>query len=266
MISRTKIDWCDHVWNPVWGCRHNCPYCYARKLARRFGIEKAKQEKKHIESPGWTLELLSSLAGHLEAFQPTFLLSNFNKSFPRKPSRIFVDSMSDIAFWKPDWMHMVLKRIRRHPEHTFLFLTKDPRSYENLSFPSNCWLGVTITTQAEMDALGAYLFGCSWEKDANLFLSIEPILEPITLTIEPDWLILGAETGNRREKVVPELEWIQNLIFQDLVFPIPRSVGIPVFMKSSLQELWQMPLIQQFPAGMRPAGEAPGLEVEEVHI
>jgi len=136
---------------------------------------------------------------------------------------------------------MVLRKIRRHPEHTFLFLTKDPRSYENLSFPSNCWLGVTITTQAEMDTLGAYLFGCSWEKDANLFLSIEPILEPIVLTIEPDWLILGAETGNRKEKVIPEHDWIYPLVFDS---------GIPVFMKSSLQELWQMPLIQQFPKGM----------------
>ena len=237
-MSRTKIDWCDHVFNPVWGCRHTCPYCYARTFARRFGKQKANQEMKHIESPGWTLELLSSLAGHLQAFQPTFLWSNFNRAFPRKPSRIFVNSMSDIAFWKPDWMHMVLRKIRRHPEHTFLFLTKDPRSYENLSFPKNCWLGVTITTQAEMDALGAYLFGCSWEKDANLFLSIEPILEPITLTIEPDWLILGAETGNRKEKVIPDPDWIHPLVFDS---------GVPVFMKSSLQELWQMPLIQRFP-------------------
>jgi protein gp37 len=189
VTSRTKIDWCDCVWNPVWGCRHSCPYCYARSYARRFGVQKAYQEKKHIESPGWTLELLTSLAGRLQAFESTFLWSNFNKAFPRKASRIFVNSMSDFLFWKPDWKHMTLSKIRRHPEHTFLFLTKNPKTYENLSFQENCWLGVTVTRQAEMDSLEAYLFDCSWEKRANLFLSIEPILEPVKLTITLDWLI-----------------------------------------------------------------------------
>jgi len=28
-----KIGWCDMTWNPVWGCRNNCEYCYARKIA-----------------------------------------------------------------------------------------------------------------------------------------------------------------------------------------------------------------------------------------
>lgn len=38
VVSReTKIDWADSAWNPVTGCRHNCEYCYARKIARRFG-------------------------------------------------------------------------------------------------------------------------------------------------------------------------------------------------------------------------------------
>ena len=31
MINKTKIEWCTHTWNPVTGCRHGCPYCYARK-------------------------------------------------------------------------------------------------------------------------------------------------------------------------------------------------------------------------------------------
>jgi len=244
MISRTKIDWCDAVWNPVWGCRHNCPYCYARKYARRFGIQKAEQEKRHIESPGWTLELLSSLAGHLQAFEPTFLWSNFNKAFTRKPARIFVDSMSDIAFWKPDWMHMVLQKIRQHPEHTFLFLTKNPKAYEKFDFPENCWLGITITHQAEMDRLEDYLTcaaNVSWSVKGNVFLSIEPILEPITPTIMPDWLIIGAETGNRKEKIVPEPDWLYPLVFDS---------GVPVFMKENLKDVWELPLIRRLPPAM----------------
>ena len=37
MGAKTKIDWCDSTWNPVTGCLHDCPYCYARRIAERFG-------------------------------------------------------------------------------------------------------------------------------------------------------------------------------------------------------------------------------------
>lgn len=36
-MQKTKIDWCDYTWNPVTGCLHKCEYCYARKIASRFG-------------------------------------------------------------------------------------------------------------------------------------------------------------------------------------------------------------------------------------
>jgi DNA repair photolyase len=47
-ISRTKIDWCTHVWNPVWGCENNCPYCYARKISKRFAYKMGNREVKYL--------------------------------------------------------------------------------------------------------------------------------------------------------------------------------------------------------------------------
>ena len=35
-MNKTKIDWATMSWNPVTGCRHGCPYCYARRTATRF--------------------------------------------------------------------------------------------------------------------------------------------------------------------------------------------------------------------------------------
>ena len=35
-MNRSKIEWCDHTWNPITGCRHDCQYCYARRMASRF--------------------------------------------------------------------------------------------------------------------------------------------------------------------------------------------------------------------------------------
>ena len=37
MGYKTKIDWADATWNPVTGCLHGCEYCYARRIAERFG-------------------------------------------------------------------------------------------------------------------------------------------------------------------------------------------------------------------------------------
>lgn len=36
-MNKTGIEWCDMTWNPVTGCRHECEYCYARRIAARFG-------------------------------------------------------------------------------------------------------------------------------------------------------------------------------------------------------------------------------------
>lgn len=35
-MDKTKIEWADSTWNPITGCRHKCPYCYARGIANRF--------------------------------------------------------------------------------------------------------------------------------------------------------------------------------------------------------------------------------------
>ena len=39
MGAKTKIEWADATWNPVTGCLHGCPYCYARSIAQRFGCK-----------------------------------------------------------------------------------------------------------------------------------------------------------------------------------------------------------------------------------
>ena len=36
-MQKTKIEWCDSTWNPVTGCLNGCPFCYAKKIAERFG-------------------------------------------------------------------------------------------------------------------------------------------------------------------------------------------------------------------------------------
>ncbi len=208
-MHKTKIDWCDFTWNPVWGCRNACPYCYARATARRWGI----------------------------SFEPTWRERNFNRAMPKEPARIFVNSMSDIAYWTSEWWYRVLGRVDNNPQHTFLFLTKEPEVYYNLQLPRNCWLGVTITRPSDIDQYVEAL-----KSRGNLvFWSYEPMLAELDPELvlpweSTDWIILGAESGNRKGRVIPPADWIR---------PWVEAKGIPVFMKSGLP--WSGPWRKEFP-------------------
>lgn len=244
----TKIDWTDMTWNPVWGCENNCPYCYARGMAKRFGTNMAMMETKYRYEnnrypkcdPHKNYKYQKRYED-LVAFKPIWLQKNFDKKFPKKPSRIFVNSMSDVAFWRPNWMAYVLKRIKEYPQHTFQLLTKNPEVYLEYDFPSNCWLGVTLSDPNEHNLIPWGLF----VGIPNLiFLSIEPMqkpLEELRYLKDYGWIIIGAETGNRKGKVIPERKWIE-----DIVNHCKRS-KIPVFLKDNLLDIWEGDLIQEFP-------------------
>ena len=209
MMHKTKIDYATHTWNPVWGCRRGCPYCYAMATAQRWHPN--------------------------DGFEPRWMENNFNRSMPREPgARIFVNSMSDIEWWEPEWWQRVMARVDEYPQHTFLFLTKNPLVYFDQFALMNCWFGITATTEAEiMEAQKAFPSG-------NRFLSIEPILEAIDPEIiEPemvDWVILGAETGNRTGRIVPIEGWIAPWL----------DIQIPLFMKDNLP--WDGPRRREYPA------------------
>ena len=52
-LHKTPIEWATHTWNPVTGCNHGCPYCYARSIARRF----APKATEHLaEDTSFTAE------------------------------------------------------------------------------------------------------------------------------------------------------------------------------------------------------------------
>lgn len=84
-----------------------------------------------------------------------------------------------------------------------------------------------------------------WNPDYKIFVSIEPILEKVEIP-RCDWAIVGAETGRRKDKVIPQREWIEDIVNQC------RISCTPLFMKSSLSEIWGEPLIQEFPKELKP--------------
>ena len=243
-MDKTKIDWCDSTWNPVTGCLHGCEYCYAWRIAKRFGKYHPDYSAYHNEH-----SMLHILDNPIDGtpypfeFDPTFHYYRLKEYQDKKrPRNIFVCSMSDLfGNWVPDdWIEEVFKACEKAPQHNYLFLTKNPKRYEKLLdkyMPPNMWFGWTQT--------GPMGDKCDFEthKSVKAFVSIEPLLKPFEKfrVRGVDWVIVGAETGNRKGRVIPERKWIEDIVNEC------RNEDIPVFMKSSLAEIWGEPLIQEFP-------------------
>lgn len=254
MGKKTKIDWCDATWNPVTGCLHECEYCYARRIATRFGGNLMPIFTEHpiLREPVKGAD--GKTCPYPFDFAPTF--HRYRLDEPQKwtkPRTIFVCSMADLfGAWVPDeWIIEVLNACRKAPQHRYLFLTKNPKRYDALEEADlitdadmNFWLGTT-TTDITKDLL-------HFNEALHTFQSCEPMLKPWPPARQanqesmrknwlPEWVIFGAETGNRKDKVIPEKAWVDNAV------QMCRNMGAYVFMKESLREIMGDDFIQEFP-------------------
>lgn len=276
MGKKTKIDWCDSTWNPVTGCLHGCEYCYARRIAERFG---SKQMPIFTDYPVLNEPVRNVGVGDGKIqpypfdFTPTF--HRYRLEEPARwtrPRNIFVCSMADLfGEWVPDeWITEVFRACDAAPQHRFLFLTKNPGRYchleraEIMPKGDNFWFGATFdhsnwpghdgpheipgrpTTFALHGKMvhdaGDFYYPAYPEK--NRFVSFEPLLYDIGAHIGStgaQWHIIGAETGNRKGKVAAQREWVEHIVdYSD-------KNRIPVFMKESLRGLMGDDFRQEFP-------------------
>lgn len=251
-MEKTKIDWAESTWNPVTGCNHDCPYCYARNMVRRFGGGKVLKygNRAVLIDP---VKANGKILPYPYGFVPTFHRYRLDRPKIWKNARnIFVCSMADLfGEWVPDeWINTVFAACQEAPQHNYLFLTKNPGRYIQLAkkgmLPSrdNFWYGSSVTGPHDR---------YSWfSKDYHWFLSMEPLHEDLGEmdpdAQKPEWIIVGAETGRRRGKVIPASEWIEKIRFQC------ANYDIPLFMKSSLAGIYPVPLIQEFPGKLKHEG------------
>lgn len=245
-MNKTKIEWCDSTWNPVTGCMHGCEYCYARRIANRFqGFVEYENPAWTRESPCAVLHILNGMQARIRkdrkavlaafpyGFEP--MLHRYRLDEPQRlknPYTIFVCSMADLfGDWVPDkWIGEVFAACEKAPQHRYLFLTKNPGRYCELAntgkLPKrdNFWYGSTLDSMESRRYPGRF--------GDNTFVSIEPLTERMDVGLgsfgRDKWIIIGAETGNRKEKVIPEKEWV------DAICEAADITHAAVFMKDSL--------------------------------
>jgi len=212
--TNDNIGWAAWSWNPVTGCLHGCPYCYARDIAMRFeGTFEPSLRADRMEAPANTKPRNDITGG----------------------DRVFVCSMADLfGSWVPnEWIQKVLDQVEKHPEWTFLFLTKNPRRYESIVFPDNAWIGATVDTQARVkpteDAMDQ-------ARATVKFVSCEPLLESVVFSRPElfDWFLIGAKSEGAK-KVQPDTEWTKSLISQ------AYQNGVKVWMKDNLNPIREVP-------------------------
>lgn len=249
MGDKTGIEWTDATWNPVTGCTkvsQGCKNCYAERVSNRFNKEFTKIEL-HPERLDWPLRWRGSKQAKAEG----------------RPSRIFVNSMSDLFHEEvPDAFIMQVFEVMRKSRHTFQVLTKRPArmlklmknpgepvltSVRFINFPY-VWLGVSVENQETADERIPILLQIP---AAVRFVSYEPALGALNLrhiqhnreveidsltgdhgVYRPlsgksdkklDWVIAGGESGPHARTAHPD--WFRSVRDQC------QAAGVPFFFK-----------------------------------
>jgi len=239
---KDTIGWADFTLNPTTGCKHNCPYCYARAFAgRKMG---------RYATTG---------------FLPYFHRDRLEEPSKRKkPARIFVGSAGDLC---GDWdyceyghgnlMHtgsyvvrQIAEAMRKAPQHQYLVLTKADLYRNGLSTAcakelseAGAWLGISITGHPKYDADERMrLVGLLDTVPTRRFVSVEPImiggyyshsLCDLMTRLELrkiDWLIIGGMTGAQRKRHHPD----KSKEIAEMLIEHAKRAGVPVYCKSNL--------------------------------
>lgn len=213
MADNTKIEWTDATWNPVNGCSlasPGCTNCYAMKQAHR--VPQRRGLTRHTSGGMvWTGEVRFDEA---KLTQPLHW---------KRPRRIFVCAHGDLFHDAvPDeWIDRVFAVMALCPQHTFQVLTK--RSARMLEYARraqpcgehwlaghdgtagviwplpNVWLGVSVEDQTRADERIPDLLATP---AAVRWISAEPLLGPVDLTVYRDDQLIEALTGDRQDGVI----------------------------------------------------------------
>ena len=192
--ANTSIEWTEKTWNPTTGCTKispGCKNCYAERITKRF-------------------------PGHFpNGFAFTLHPDRLNEPRRwRKPSLIFVNSMSDLFHEEMplDFLKKVFEVMRETPRHVYQVLTKRHERLAELAhelspWPENVWIGVSVEN-ADYKHRIDYLRRVP---AVVRFISFEPLIGAVGKVDLGGihWIIVGGESGPGRRPI--RKEWVIEL-------------------------------------------------------
>lgn len=202
--------------NIVIGCTIGCNYCYARNNCRRFHMTDDFSVPEYMNRK---LCLMDNSRSHV------WLLTG----------------MSDFSDWKEEWKNEVFTRVACNPQHAYVFLTKCPEKIDFCTGDENVWMGVTVTRASEKGRLTDLI---KHIRAKHYYATFEPLFEDVgEIDLRGfEWVVIGTETGKRKNKIVAKPEWVLRIAEQ------AKRNGIPVFMKEELLPIMgEERMIQELP-------------------
>ena len=233
MAATSNIEWTDRTWNPTVGCDKvspGCRGCYAEVMGKRLRAM-ALADLEAGRNPGRKAAYIEAVddRGRWTGKVPTLPEALGDPLKWRAPSRIFVNSMSDLFHDDVpfEFIAAVFGVMAACPQHTFQLLTKRPaRAVEffrwaqgnNHSHPEticlhysraytaapangvyrwplpNVHLGVSVENQETADARIPLLLQCP---AAVHFVSYEPALAAVDFDpyLRPNWDVFVGPCG-----------------------------------------------------------------------
>lgn len=256
----TKIEWCDHTFNPWIGCAKvapGCTFCYAEhdtypRVSRSRGVELwGPHASRHVTSAAYwrkPLRWAKAARAALYDWQNADVAGERPGPMPHRP-RVFCASLADVFEDRADLVEpraRLFDLIYDTPELDWLILTKRPENVARLSdaawdegdgptsLPPNVWLGVSVANQDDADRNVPLLL----KIPATVrFLSVEPLIGPVDLRLDdcysPDdcyeagarlhWVIVGGESGPKARPC--DVAWVRSVVRQC------TDASTPVFVK-----------------------------------
>jgi protein gp37 len=239
MGENTKVDWCVHSANLWMGCTEvnaGCDHCYAREMTKRFGVNVwGSKPRVYVKSTLTNLDKWNKSAEEVGEHHSVFvgsMMDIFERSKPLVTREGNEFKTVDTGLLRHDFLRLS----HQWPNLNFLLLTKRPSNIRDMAPaewypptpPRNIMLGVSVANQKSMVRDVQQLIEAS-PPFVPLFLSIEPLLEEVTLEryLHPEtpikWVIIGGESGVKARPF--HADWAEKLIIECL------QNGIPVFMK-----------------------------------
>jgi protein gp37 len=258
MAENSKIEWCDHTFNPWRGCTKvspGCANCYAETLSHRNPAvlgEWGKGKPRVLASEAMWREPLKwekAQAAH----------QSFMNGTAERP-RVFCASLAD---WLDDevpieWLARLMELVMLTPNLDWLLLTKRPENWQRRimdalaevegikgdwpdrdpetrtgtmlndwlgdNAPANVWIGTSVEDQARAEERIPHLLNIPARVR---FLSCEPLLGAVDLLNMPlapnseriHWVICGGESGPHARPMHPD--WARRLRDQCQAASVP---------------------------------------------
>lgn len=209
MGEHTKIEWCDHTFNPWIGCTKvsaACDNCYAEDLMdTRYGqVQWGAGSPRRRTSPStWNTPRKWDRKAALSGERPFVFCASLADVFDNE-----VD---------PTWRRELFTMIEATPNLVWLLLTKRIGNVLKMTggvLPINVAIGATMANQLEYDRDRMKLAEAkAVARPLFTFGSFEPLLGPVILDKNaPDWIIVGGESGRNARHM--ETDWARSLLRQ----------------------------------------------------